>query len=192
MADNDGATDEQHPYGPGSHAPLENEREMPGCYPVKGNVRTDGSRLYHRPDSRSYRATIAEVWFDSPSAAEAAGFVLAPTHPKGSTGEEFEPGGSGHGCSEAEVMANRAAAGGAAVAGAGVAGAGVVLGGAAVDEALHPFGIGSHAPLADEREMPGCYPVKGNVRTDGSRLYHRPDSRSYRATIAEVWFDSPS
>ena len=191
MAENEGAAAENHPYGPGSHAPLENEREMPPCYPVKGNVRNDGSMRYHRPDSRSYRATIAEVWFDSPSAAEAAEFVLAPTHPKGSTGEEYEVGGAEHGCTEAEVMANRTAAGGgAAIAGAGAAG--VVVGAAALDETRHPYGIGSHAPLADEREMPGCYPVKGNIRNDGSMRYHRPDSRSYRATKAEVWFDGPT
>ncbi|MEM9655795.1 MAG: hypothetical protein AAGA65_27150, partial [Actinomycetota bacterium] len=81
MADDDTTGREMHPFGPGSHGPLDDEREMPACYPIKGNIRNDDSRLYHRPDSRSYRATIAEVWFDSPSAAEAAGFVLAPTHP---------------------------------------------------------------------------------------------------------------
>ena len=37
--------------------------------------------LYHRPDSRSYSVTIAEVWFDTPERAEAAGFRLANTHP---------------------------------------------------------------------------------------------------------------
>ncbi|MEM8925385.1 MAG: hypothetical protein AAGD35_17925, partial [Actinomycetota bacterium] len=46
------AVDGMHPYGPGSHGLLENEREMPGCYPIKGNIRNDGRRFYHRPDSR--------------------------------------------------------------------------------------------------------------------------------------------
>ena len=45
---------------------------------IKGNV---DSMLYHRPDSRSFGETIAEVWFDSPESAEAAGFTLANTHP---------------------------------------------------------------------------------------------------------------
>jgi hypothetical protein len=51
---------------------------MPAGFPVKGNV---DSMLYHRPDSRNYGATVAEVWFDSPESAEAAGFTMANTHP---------------------------------------------------------------------------------------------------------------
>jgi predicted flap endonuclease-1-like 5' DNA nuclease len=65
------------PFGPGSHAPLA-DRSMSVDYPIKGNA---DSMLYHRPDSRSYRATVAEVWFDLPSRAEAAGFALAASHP---------------------------------------------------------------------------------------------------------------
>ena len=56
---------------------------MPEGHPIKGNA---DSGLYHRPDSRSYGATIAEVWFDSVESAEAAGFRLAvrshPTAPE--------------------------------------------------------------------------------------------------------------
>lgn len=66
------------PYGPGSHAPLP-DRSTPGGFSIKGNA---DSMLYHRPDSRSYGVTIAEVWFDTPERAEAAGFRLAKTHPK--------------------------------------------------------------------------------------------------------------
>ena len=66
------------PYGPGSHA-VTADGSMPDGHPIKGNVE---SMLYHRPDSRSYGATRAEVWFDTAEAAEAAGFALAPTHPK--------------------------------------------------------------------------------------------------------------
>ncbi|MGI9596841.1 MAG: hypothetical protein ACR2QK_11815, partial [Acidimicrobiales bacterium] len=194
MADNE----DRHPYGAGSHGLLTDEQEMPACYPIKGNVRNDGSRRYHRPDSRNYNGTVAEVWFDSPSAAEAAGFEPAPTHPRSSVGSDFEPGGSGHPCSAEQVMANRAAVGGGiGEAGSGIDEAGggggeVVLGADAVDADLFPFGVGSHGLLDDAREMPGCYPIKGNVRNDGSKRYHRPDSRSYGATIPEVWFDSPA
>ncbi len=52
---------------------------------------------------------------------------------------------------------------------------------------MHPYGDGSHGPLAEKREMPVGYPIKGNV---DSMLYHRTDSRNYGATIAEVWFDT--
>jgi F-type H+-transporting ATPase subunit gamma len=65
-------------FGAGSHAPLP-DNSAPAGFTVKGN--TD-SMLYHRPDSRSYEVTIAEVWFDTPERAEAAGFTLANTHPK--------------------------------------------------------------------------------------------------------------
>lgn len=67
-----------HPYGVGSRAPLA-DRSMPEGFPIKGNV---DSMLYHRADSRNYGATNAEVWFDTPARAEAAGFKLAATHPR--------------------------------------------------------------------------------------------------------------
>ena len=73
----DGDGDELHPHGEGSHAPLE-DGSAPEGYTIKGNM---DSLLYHRPDSRSYDVTVAEVWFDSTEAAEAAGFGLADTHP---------------------------------------------------------------------------------------------------------------
>ncbi|MEM7342004.1 MAG: BON domain-containing protein [Actinomycetota bacterium] len=154
---------------------------MPECYPIKGNIRDDGTRYFHRPDSRNYGATRAEVWFDSPSAAEAAGFALAPTHPDGANAADFEPGGSQHPCTAAAVQANRSAV-------AGLTGAALPEG----DASMHPYGPGSHALLDSPRDMPECYPIKGNIRDDEVRYYHRPDSRNYGATRAEVWFDSPS
>ena len=54
----------------GSAAPLD-DGEMPEGYEIKGNAQ---SMLYHEPDSRYYKATKAEVWFDSVESAEAAGF----------------------------------------------------------------------------------------------------------------------
>ena len=43
----------------------------PDTHPIKGNL---DSMLYHTPDSRYYKITKAEVWFDTEEHAEAAGF----------------------------------------------------------------------------------------------------------------------
>lgn len=43
----------------------------PDTHPIKGNA---DSMLYHTPDSRYYKVTKAEVWFDTEENAEAAGF----------------------------------------------------------------------------------------------------------------------
>jgi len=69
------ASDDEHPYGPGSHAAPEDGSEPEG-YPVKGNA---DSMLYHVPDSSYYDRTVAEVWFATAEAAEAAGFSLPPS-----------------------------------------------------------------------------------------------------------------
>ena len=44
----------------------------PDTHPIKGNA---DSMLYHEPDSRYYKVTKAEVWFDTAEHAEAAGFA---------------------------------------------------------------------------------------------------------------------
>ena len=44
----------------------------PDSHPIKGNVE---SMLYHTADSRYYKVTKAEVWFDTAENAEAAGFA---------------------------------------------------------------------------------------------------------------------
>ncbi|MFQ5556853.1 MAG: cytochrome c oxidase subunit I [Acidimicrobiales bacterium] len=72
-----GAAD-RHPYGPDSHAPLP-DGSSPEGFAITGH---EGAMLYHRTDSRSYGATVAEVWFRTEEAARAAGFRLAGTHPK--------------------------------------------------------------------------------------------------------------
>jgi large subunit ribosomal protein L17 len=59
------------PYGEGSHAPLDDPSEAPEGFPVKGNA---DSMRYHTPESPYYDRTVAEVWFASSEAAEAAGF----------------------------------------------------------------------------------------------------------------------
>jgi len=46
----------------------------PEGFDIKGN---EDSMKYHTPESQWYSQTIAEVWFDSEEAAQAAGFVNA-------------------------------------------------------------------------------------------------------------------
>lgn len=71
-ADSDGEVNavDASPHGEGSHAPLDDD-EMPEGFPIKGNAQ---SMLFHTPDSRYYKATKAEVWFDTEESAVAAGF----------------------------------------------------------------------------------------------------------------------
>lgn len=77
--DDDTAADEESddtaPYGPGSHAALEDD-EQPEGFAIKGNA---DSLLYHVPGSRSYNQTKAEVWFATEEDAEAAGFAKPPS-----------------------------------------------------------------------------------------------------------------
>ncbi|WP_441344306.1 50S ribosomal protein L4, sunset domain variant [Pseudonocardia sp. TRM90224] len=65
-------------FGPESHAPLA-DGSQPEGFPVKGNA---DSMLYHVPGSSFYARTVAEVWFASAEAAEAAGFQLPPSQRK--------------------------------------------------------------------------------------------------------------
>jgi large subunit ribosomal protein L17 len=73
------------PYGAGSHAPLEDAAEAPEGFPIKGN---EDSKLYHVPGSAHYDRTVAEVWFATPEAAEAAGFQLPASQREDSDSEE--------------------------------------------------------------------------------------------------------
>jgi len=77
-SDDDGAagSDDDTPFGPLSRGPLEDPQEMPEGYPIKGNA---DSMKYHQPDGRWYEKTVAEVWFATTDAAEAAGFTEAGT-----------------------------------------------------------------------------------------------------------------
>jgi large subunit ribosomal protein L17 len=67
--------DDTAPFGPGSHAALEDD-EQPEGFAIKGNA---DSMLYHVPGSRSYNQTKAEVWFATEEDAEAAGFSKPPS-----------------------------------------------------------------------------------------------------------------
>jgi small subunit ribosomal protein S2 len=62
--------DAEAPYGEGSHGPIADDAQPDG-FPIKGNA---DSMLYHTPESPFYGRTVAEVWFASEAAAEAAGF----------------------------------------------------------------------------------------------------------------------
>jgi large subunit ribosomal protein L22 len=59
----------------GAHAPLD-DNAAPAGFEIKGNA---DSMLYHLPGTPFYDRTIAEVWFDTPEHAEAAGFQLPPS-----------------------------------------------------------------------------------------------------------------
>jgi large subunit ribosomal protein L17 len=63
-------SDDEHPYGAGSHAPLE-DGSQPEGFPIKGNA---NSMLFHDEESSHYAQTDADVWFATPEDAEAAGF----------------------------------------------------------------------------------------------------------------------
>ena len=63
---------EDTPYGPSSYR----GEEPPAGFEIKGN---EDSMKFHTPESPWYGRTVAEVWFDSAEAAEAAGFVNAVT-----------------------------------------------------------------------------------------------------------------
>ena len=60
-------------FGDDSAAPLE-DGSAPEGFDIKGNK---DSMKFHRPDGQWYDPTIAEVWFRTPEAAEAAGFTEA-------------------------------------------------------------------------------------------------------------------
>ncbi len=65
------------PYGEGSAAPLA-DGSAPEGFDIKGN--TD-SMKYHTPESPWYDQTVAEVWFATQEAAEAAGFEAPGSMP---------------------------------------------------------------------------------------------------------------
>lgn len=66
----DAAAASSQPYGEGSYA----GDDVPEGFTVKGN---ENSKKYHVEGSQWYDQTVAEVWFASAEAAEAAGFEPA-------------------------------------------------------------------------------------------------------------------
>jgi large subunit ribosomal protein L4 len=71
-------------FGPDSAEPLA-DGAAPEGFTVKGNK---GSMKYHTTESQWYDRTVAEVWFRSAAAAEAAGFVAPGSKAKGADDEE--------------------------------------------------------------------------------------------------------
>jgi small subunit ribosomal protein S2 len=57
----------------GSHPALE-DGSQPDGFPIKGNAQ---SMKFHQPGGRWYEQTVAEIWFDTPESAQAAGFAEA-------------------------------------------------------------------------------------------------------------------
>jgi large subunit ribosomal protein L4 len=70
-------------HGTDSAAPLE-DGSAPAGFDIKGNA---DSMKYHQPGGQWYDATIAEVWFRTADAAEAAGFTEAG-HPQDNEDEK--------------------------------------------------------------------------------------------------------
>jgi large subunit ribosomal protein L17 len=85
VADADVDADEttDAPYGDGSAAPLA-DGGAPEGFDIKGNK---DSMKYHTPESQWYDQTVAEVWFASQEAAEAAGFVAPDSLPDAAEAE---------------------------------------------------------------------------------------------------------
>jgi large subunit ribosomal protein L22 len=67
--------EDETPYGEGSLAPPA-DGSIPEGFEIKGNA---DSMKYHQPDGRWYEQTVAEVFFATTEAAEAAGFIEAGT-----------------------------------------------------------------------------------------------------------------
>jgi large subunit ribosomal protein L4 len=72
------------PFGLDSAEPLD-DGSAPEGFTIKGNK---GSMKYHTTESQWYDRTVAEVWFRSAEAAEAAGFVAAGSKAKSTDDEE--------------------------------------------------------------------------------------------------------
>jgi large subunit ribosomal protein L22 len=81
--------DDESPFGPLSHAPHDDASVAPEGYPIKGNA---DSMKYHQAEGRWFEQTVAEVWFATTDAAEAAGFSEAGS--KASSDEESADGGN--------------------------------------------------------------------------------------------------
>ncbi len=78
------ATKVEGPFGPDSAEPLA-DGAAPAGFTIKGNT---GSMKYHTTESQWYDRTVAEVWFRTAEAAEAAGFVAPGSKAKAADDEE--------------------------------------------------------------------------------------------------------
>src|SRR5439155_19759065 len=58
--------------GPGVAA--DSDGACPPNFPIKGNIRSDGTKIYHLPNDPTYARTHAEQCFATADDAQAAGF----------------------------------------------------------------------------------------------------------------------
>lgn len=86
-ADGESNPADETPFGSDSAHPLEGGEAPSAEYMIKGNA---DSMLYHPPESPFYGRTVAEVWFTTAEAAEAAGFSLPPSMRAEEADEEEE------------------------------------------------------------------------------------------------------
>jgi large subunit ribosomal protein L17 len=68
----------------GSHEPIEGDAAPEG-FPIKGNAQ---SKLYHRPGTRFFESTVAEIWFADDASAEAAGYSLPKSQQEDASASE--------------------------------------------------------------------------------------------------------
>jgi len=90
----------------GAHAPLEDGGQPEG-YEIKGNA---DSMLYHLPGTPFYDRTIAEVWFDTPENAEAAGYQLPPSQRDDDEDTDAAEGAEGSASDEPQAARGESAA----------------------------------------------------------------------------------
>jgi large subunit ribosomal protein L22 len=90
----------------GAHAPLEDGGQPEG-YEIKGNA---DSMLYHLPGTPFYDRTIAEVWFDTPESAEAAGYQLPPSQRDDDEDTDAAEGAEGSASDEPQAARGESAA----------------------------------------------------------------------------------
>ncbi len=88
--------EDETPYGEGSLTPPE-DGSVPEGFEIKGNA---DSMKYHQPGGRWYDQTVAEVFFATAEAAEAAGFTEAgksddESDESADAGEDVAEGGNG-------------------------------------------------------------------------------------------------
>ncbi len=84
---------DESPYSEGSAAPLA-DGSAPEGFDIKGNK---DSMKYHTPESQWYDQTVAEVWFATQEAAEAAGFEAPASMPDAEEAEAEADADGTHG-----------------------------------------------------------------------------------------------
>lgn len=161
----------------GGAVPGDGTAECPEDYPIKGSI---PSNVYHEPGQLAYSRVVAEVCFQSATAAEAAGFASADAAPvlveEMVIAEEAEAPNTPEAAFAEALVAPESASGER---------------GDVVAEAIAAADAGGVPPGAIRgdggRDCPPAYPIKGN---QSSLLYHEPGTPTYQSTIPEFCFSS--